>query len=220
MLPKGKVGEFSVGGKKVPIYINMNTAARFDELSERSLNSLIGKVWGLSSAKRSDNGTAGTGSADLSIDEVLQVVNWPSIRALASAALHRYDRNLEPEYLFTPGQLGAMLEFEEWSELLQILFKGLGDFMVRDADLPRSLRKEAEPEEQADPSSTRTVGREESSTGGTSTGLDVGILDSLEKTSEEKPSAVSTFGGSPGKSAKSDKISEPVTSSTLSPEAR
>lgn len=196
MLPKGKVGEFRIDGVMIPVYINLNTAAQFDKIADTSLNSLIGKIWAAFGSKKQSN---------ITVQEVLSVVDWSSMLVLASASLHSYNGNLEAKFYYTPSQLGAGLDMEEWSELLTIILKGLGDYMVRGKDVPRSIQKGGGESSEQDPTPTQTAEKEKSDGGETSTGLDAATLDSLEKVSVEKPSEDSTSDGAPGKSESSDK---------------
>lgn len=192
--PLGRVGEFLVNGTPCPVYMNMNTLSRFDELADESLIEVATSIWkaaellpatpvgGSKEEKERANQQRGL--------SLIKSIKLRTLHYLAASALHRYDQNGEPMWTYTPGVLGAALTFEQWASLFSILLDGLGNFMPQAKDVPlhaaEAAKKKPNPTE-----GTPQAPSDESAGGQQSIVSDVAILDSLTTTSEDPPSGES-----------------------------
>lgn len=197
----GRIGTLKIQGEATPVYFNLNTCAYFDANGKRRLIPILLNVF------KAVQQSGGDIQKELSVEAVFEHLDFPAIRLLAAAALHRYDKNDEPEHPHTPGQLGAYLGADDWGKLLPMLQKGALNFLAGQKDLPRSAQREDEDEPNPTPAPAP-----QKNGGAESSALDAEILGSLEESSDGKPSGDSSSDGKPGNSNKPDETSEPADS--------
>jgi len=187
--PIGRVGEFRINGTPYPVYANMNTLAKYAQLSDGDdIFSLVSRIDTERDTLLKMNPPKG--STDEAIAEangkqtlhLLGSIGMSSIQRIGAAALHKYDSANEPQWPFTPGQLGGMIELQEWFVLVPLLLQGLTNFMPNKEDIPAHAAEAAKNKPDPTPAESQPVNGAPAG-GPPSTPSDAAVLDSLTTSS-------------------------------------
>jgi hypothetical protein len=171
----------------------MNMFAQYNRLSDGDdVWALMGRLQeyqadllALNPAERSDSEVQEANAKQIMF--LIGKIGMPTIQMLAAASLSRYQANGEPEWPYTPGQLGGKLQFPQWVELIPIVLGGIREFMAPTKDdIPAHAVEAAK--RRPDPTKAEHQQNEAAAGGPPSIPSDAEPLDSLTLISEDPPS--------------------------------
>lgn len=149
MNPTSKPVTISLQGDKYKLFFDLNTFSAFEDVTGRFfLDFIVDLQEAISSLATKHVNEAAGNVTDISASpstalQFLRKVPIKQLRAFIWAALHTYDRDGEPQWPMTIGQLGSRIDHTNIMELIPAIMKGSKDNLPE----PKPVSEEGDSED-------------------------------------------------------------------------
>lgn len=180
MNPTSKPLAVTLDGKRYTLYFDLNTFSKFEEVSGKHFLDFLASMQEAAAVITAGKKKPKTSSKDqdesaLAMFTFLRKLSIKDIRSFVYSAMHEYDREGEPYWPLTIGQMSRLITAGNMSEMVVLLMQGNSQNAPSSDDMGSS-----EESEKARP--TIATGEETPVGGGDLFGpSDASILDSLTK---------------------------------------
>ena len=117
MNPTSKPLHVKLGGRRYKLHFDLNTFAKFEEVTGRHFLEFLANMQEALASIATDRSPLGAFG-------VLKKVAMKDLQAFVFAALHEYDRNDEPVWPLTMGQMGKLVTVENMVDVIRLVLRG------------------------------------------------------------------------------------------------
>lgn len=140
MNPTDKPVVVELGNKRYTAYFNLNTFARFEEISGKHFLEFLASMQEALETLDTNKLAAGTLSGKEGM-EFMRRISIRDLRAFLHAAIHTYDSRGEPQWLLSAGQLGQMITASNMPAMVTLVMRG----SAQNSPTPEEIKGDTRP---------------------------------------------------------------------------